>query len=53
VDLEWRDGKLVAARLAATESKPVKVRYAGREIEIPARAGKTYLIGPDLSVRDR
>ena len=48
VALQWRNGKLVKATIAARQSKPLKVRYAGREIEIQAKAGKTYALGPDL-----
>jgi alpha-L-fucosidase 2 len=48
VAISWRDGKLVKATLAAKESKPLKVRYAGKEVEIRAQAGQTYVLGPDL-----
>jgi alpha-L-fucosidase 2 len=48
VAISWRDGKLVKATLAAKESKPLKVRYAGKETEIHATAGQTYVLGPDL-----
>ena len=48
VALEWRGGKLVRATIAARQSKPLKVRYAGKEIEFDAKAGKTYTFGPDL-----
>jgi alpha-L-fucosidase 2 len=48
VSIAWKDGKLVKASLTAKESKPVRVRYAGREAEIQAQAGKTYELGPDL-----
>jgi alpha-L-fucosidase 2 len=48
VAIEWREGKLVKATLAAKESKPVQVRYAGKEVGIQARAGQSYDFGPDL-----
>jgi alpha-L-fucosidase 2 len=48
VSIEWANGKLVKATLAARESKPIRVRYAGREKEIQARAGRTYTFGPEL-----
>ena len=48
VALSWRNGKLVEATLAAKQSKPLKVRYAGREVTIQVRAGQTYQLGPDL-----
>jgi alpha-L-fucosidase 2 len=51
VALDWRNGKLVSAAIAARQSKPLKVRYAGREIEIQAKARQTYTLGPDLKTR--
>jgi alpha-L-fucosidase 2 len=50
VALSWREGKLVKATLAAKQSKPLKVRYAGREVEIHAKAGQRYALGPDLKL---
>ena len=44
VALDWQNGKLVKATIAARQSKPLKVRYAGREIEIQAKAGQTYRV---------
>jgi len=51
VALDWQNGKLLKAAIAARQSKPLKVRYAGREIEIQANAGQTYNLGPDLKMR--
>ena len=48
VAIAWRGGKLTRAVLTARETKPLKVRYAGREIEIQAKAGQRYELGPDL-----
>jgi alpha-L-fucosidase 2 len=48
VALEWRNGKLVRATILARQSKPLKVRCAGHEIDIQAKAGRTYTLGPDL-----
>jgi alpha-L-fucosidase 2 len=48
VAITWKDGKLVKATLKASESKPVKVRYNGKEVEIAARAGQTIQLGPEL-----
>jgi alpha-L-fucosidase 2 len=48
VALEWKSGKLVKATIMAREGKPLKVRYAGREIEVQTKAGQTYTFGPDL-----
>ena len=38
------------ATLTARASKPVTVRYAGKEIEIQARSGTTYELGGDLKL---
>ena len=46
--LEWKNGELVLATIIARQSKPLKVRYGGKEIEIAAKAGQTYKLGPDL-----
>jgi len=51
VALDWQNGKLVKATIAARQSKPLKVRYAGHEIDIQAKAGQTYRLGPDLKAR--
>jgi alpha-L-fucosidase 2 len=48
VAIAWKGGKLVKATLTARESKPVKVRYAGKEVEIQAKAGTKYEVGADL-----
>jgi alpha-L-fucosidase 2 len=48
VAIAWQNGKLTRATLTARASKPVKVRYAGKEIEIQAKAGTTYELGADL-----
>lgn len=48
VDIAWRDGKLDSASIRAAETKPLKIRYAGKEIEIQAQASRTYRISPDL-----
>ena len=46
VDMEWSGGRLHHATLRATQSQPVKIRYAGKESEIQARAGKSYEFRP-------
>ncbi len=48
VGIEWANGKLVKATLTARESTTVKVRYAGREKQIQAKAGRSYTFGPEL-----
>src|ERR1017187_4172926 len=51
VALDWRNGKLLKATIAARQSKPLKVRYGGKEIEIQAKAGQTYNLGPERFVQ--
>ncbi len=48
VSIDWQNGKLVKAVLKAAASKPVKVRYAGKEVALQAKAGQSYSFGPDL-----
>ncbi|HOL71845.1 MAG TPA: glycoside hydrolase family 95 protein [Bryobacteraceae bacterium] len=48
VDLAWSGGKLERAVIRARQSKPLKVRYAGIEVELRARAGQVYRYGPRL-----
>jgi alpha-L-fucosidase 2 len=48
VGITWQNGKLVKATFTARDAKSVKVRYAGREKEIQAKAGQTYEVGPEI-----
>jgi alpha-L-fucosidase 2 len=48
VDVEWKDGKLVAATLTAKSAIPVKIRYAGKEKEVRIKAGEALKVGPSL-----
>jgi len=41
----------VKAAIRARQSKPLKIRYAGQEIEIQAKGGQTYNLSADLKVR--
>jgi len=50
VAIEWQDGKLVKATLTARESKPVKVRYGGREVEVQTKAATKFEVGASLRV---
>jgi alpha-L-fucosidase 2 len=42
VDLAWKDGKLVKARIRSDKGSPLTVRYAGKYVAVDTRAGKTY-----------
>jgi len=48
VAITWAAGKLVRATLKPSRDIPLKVRYAGKEIQIAAKAAQTYTLGPDL-----
>jgi alpha-L-fucosidase 2 len=48
VSIAWKDGKLVTATITPRQSKPLKVRYAGKEKEFTARAGQPITVGPAL-----
>jgi alpha-L-fucosidase 2 len=50
VSLTWKSGKLVTAVITARQAKPLKVRYAGKEIELLTRPQQTITLGPDLKV---
>jgi alpha-L-fucosidase 2 len=52
VDITWQGGKLVNATIKGKESMPVKIRYAGKEVELAAQGGKTYQVGPDLTISE-
>ncbi len=43
-----KDGKLANAVINPRQSKPLKVRYAGKEKEFAARAGQPITLGPAL-----
>lgn len=51
VSLEWRDGKLVRVDITATRTNPLTVRYAGKEVQIQARAGRSYQLDSSLNIR--
>ena len=48
VDIAWRDGKLTRATFRARNAMPLKVRYAGKEVELKAAPGRMYSLGPEL-----
>jgi alpha-L-fucosidase 2 len=48
VSIEWAGGKLVRAVITPRESKPLKIRYAGKEKEFAAKAGAAITVGPTL-----
>ncbi len=53
VGISWRDSTLMQANLKSTGTRRVTVRYRDREVQIAAKAGRIYEIGPDLAVRDQ
>jgi alpha-L-fucosidase 2 len=48
--IEWRDGKLVNASIAASRTMPMKLRYGGKEIDLRVEAGKQYTVDAALAV---
>jgi len=48
VDLAWNGGKLTRATLRAKGATPVKIRYAGKEVQLRTVAGGTYVFDGDL-----
>ncbi len=51
VDLSWKAGKLVEARVTSRLGKPLKVRYAGQEKELKTEAGRVYRINSGLEIQ--
>ena len=49
VSIVWKNGKLVKAVLRARRTKPLTVRYAGKEVKLSAKAGASYGFGPELT----
>lgn len=47
VDIQWREGQLVRARIGSRLGKPVTVRYAGSEIRPSIEAGGSIEVTPD------
>jgi alpha-L-fucosidase 2 len=48
VAIEWNAGRLTKVTMTAKESKPVKVRYDGKEVMVQATAGKIITLGSTL-----
>jgi alpha-L-fucosidase 2 len=46
VDLQWKDGKLLAAEIHSKLGRPLTVRYAGREQQLSIPAGKSTRFVP-------
>jgi alpha-L-fucosidase 2 len=51
VDITWQDSKLVKATLTPRETKPIRIRYAGKEVEITGKAWQSIEVGPELIVK--
>lgn len=48
VDLIWAEGKLKQATIYADSAKPLKIRYAGKEVSVQTKPGQVYRFGPEL-----
>jgi alpha-L-fucosidase 2 len=44
MDMTWSGGKLTGATLRSQRSATVRVRYAGRSIEVKLRGGKSVAV---------
>lgn len=49
VDLAWKGGTLTRARVRSLLGKPLKVRYAGREVTLQPGLGQTVVLDPALA----
>jgi alpha-L-fucosidase 2 len=50
VAMEWRSGKLVAARITSRHNTPCRLRMGDHTREFPAEAGRTYTVDAELNV---
>lgn len=48
VSVEWKEGKLLAAKIKSLSGKPLTVRYDDREVKLNTIRGKTYVFGHNL-----
>ena len=50
VDIDWENGKLKLARIISKNGNPLKLTYAGKEIQLATtEKGKSYIFGEDLN----
>ena len=52
VAIDWSKGSLVRAAVTARQTKPLSVRYAGKQIRIQAQAGKVYEFDSNLTTKE-
>ena len=48
VEMEWKDGKLVAAAIRSTLGNPCKVRYGGKTVVLQIKAGEWLKVSDKL-----
>jgi alpha-L-fucosidase 2 len=48
VDMEWKDGKLLQARIRSRLGQPCTVRYGEKSITLQTGKDESVLLGPDL-----
>ncbi len=44
VDIEWENGKMVAAVITPSSDKPYKIKYRGKVKELKFIKGKSYVL---------
>ncbi len=49
IDLNWKDGKLISAKIRSLLGQPCKLRYAGQTANLPTEQGKEYIVNGQLS----
>jgi alpha-L-fucosidase 2 len=51
VDIDWENGKLKQAKIISKNGNPLKLRYAGKGIQLAiTEKGKSYIFGEDLNI---
>jgi alpha-L-fucosidase 2 len=48
IDIAWKDGKLIEARVRSSLGGPVSVRYGRKSIQLKTQRGKSYKLNNDL-----
>ena len=50
MDIEWRGGKLTRAAIRSKLDGTCSVRYGDKSVDIPVKAGGTFVLDGELTV---
>lgn len=51
VDIEWKDGQLVGAKITSLLGRPCQVCYGQKVIELKTQKGRAYRLGASLNIQ--